>query len=273
VPHFKAADGVRIYYEDAGTGIPLLCLAGLTRNARDFDFVAPHLEDMRLIRMDSRGRGQSEWADFKTYEVVQEAQDALALLDHLGLDRVAILGTSRGGLIAMLMAVSAKERLIGVALNDIGPVIEGAGLNAIRGYVGQTPRFATLEEAAEDKMSDRSQFDNVPKDRWITYLSHVFDETDEGLRFNYDPKLLDAIAPGVDQPTMEAWPVFHALAGLPVAVIRGANSDLLSAETVAEMALRHPGLIVAEVADRGHIPFLDEPEALAALSEWKGRLG
>ncbi|WP_375175930.1 alpha/beta fold hydrolase [Pseudooceanicola sp.] len=270
MPHFTTADGVRIYYEDEGAGLPLLCLAGLTRNARDFDFVAPHLDGVRMIRIDSRGRGKSGWADYKTYEVVQEARDALALLDHLGVAKAAVLGTSRGGLMAMLLAATAKERLLGVALNDVGPVIETAGLNAIKGYLGKAPPFATLAEAAEDKMAHDPRFANVPKARWITFLSHVYDETPEGLTITYDPKLYDAVAPGLEQPAMEAWPLFDAMAGLPVAVIHGANSDLLSAATVAQMQDRHPGLIVAQVPDRGHIPFLDEPAALAALAEWKG---
>jgi len=135
---FTTKDGTRLHYTDEGTGIPILCLAGLTRNSADFDHVAPHLPTMmpvRLIRMDYRGRGQSDWADHETYTIPQEAEDALALLDHLGLDKAAILGTSRGGLIAMLIAATANERLLGVALNDIGPEIAPAGFIPDRGHV------------------------------------------------------------------------------------------------------------------------------------------
>lgn len=272
MPDFTAPDGLRLHYEDAGEGIPLLCLSGLTRNARDFDFVAPHLDGFRVIRMDYRGRGQSDWADFKTYDVGVEAKDALALLDHLGVDRTAVLGTSRGGMLAMVMAATAKDRLLGVALNDVGPVIETTGIAAIKDYLGKNPPHATLAEAARARMADTSQFANVPEDRWITFLGHVFDETPEGLKINYDPRLYDAVAPAFDAEPGNAWPLFDLMADLPLAIIHGANSDLLSAATVAEMARRHPGAVVAHIPDRGHIPFLDEAEALAALATWKGQL-
>jgi pimeloyl-ACP methyl ester carboxylesterase len=272
MPHFTAPDGVQLYYEDAGAGVPVLCLSGLTRNARDFDFVAPHLPGLRLIRLDYRGRGRSDWTDHATYDVSVEAKDALALLDHLGIDKAAVLGTSRGGIIAMLLGMIAKDRLIGVALNDVGPVLDRSGLDAIRGYLGKNPEFATLDDAAVARMADRGQFDNIPKARWITFLSHVFDETPDGLRINYDPKLFDAVAPSFDAEPGDAWPLFEALDGLPLAIIHGVNSDLLSVATVDEMVRRHPGAHVARVADRGHIPFLDEPEALAALRAWQDEL-
>ena len=128
MPRFTTSDSVSLHYTDEGQGLPVLCLAGLTRDGHDFDDVAPHLRDVRLIRLDYRGRGQSDWANHETYTIPVEGRDALELLDHLGLDRAAVLGTSRGGLIAMVLAASAKDRLLGVALNDIGPEIDDAGL-------------------------------------------------------------------------------------------------------------------------------------------------
>ena len=125
---FTTPDGTRLAYDITGQGKPLLCLAGLTRNRADFDHVLPHLAGARVVRMDYRGRGDSAWASPATYSVLQEAQDALALLDHLDLPRVAVLGTSRGGLIGMLLAHLARPRLTGLCLNDVGPVIERAGL-------------------------------------------------------------------------------------------------------------------------------------------------
>ena len=130
MPYFHATDGTKLYYEESGEGIPVLALSGLTRNTRDFDHVAPHLP-VRFIRMDYRGRGQSDWADHSTYNIPQEATDALALLDHLELKQAAVLGTSRGGLIAMLLAATAKDRLLGVVLNDIGPEIDPKGMKVI----------------------------------------------------------------------------------------------------------------------------------------------
>jgi pimeloyl-ACP methyl ester carboxylesterase len=126
MPHYDSADGLRLAYRDEGDGRPLICLAGLTRNATDFDYLAAHLDGVRLIRPDYRGRGASAWADPATYTVPVEAGDVLRLMDHLGLDKAAV--TSRGGLIAMTLAALAKDRLTGVCLNDIGPEIAAPGL-------------------------------------------------------------------------------------------------------------------------------------------------
>ncbi|MEC9105114.1 MAG: alpha/beta hydrolase, partial [Pseudomonadota bacterium] len=164
MPHFDAPDGTRLYYEDAGDGVPVLCLSGLTRNARDFDYVAPHLDGVRLIRMDYRGRGLSDHADPATYAVPVEAKDAVALLDHLGVDKAAVLGTSRGGLIALILGVIARDRLLGVAFNDVGPVVEPAGLADIMTYLGVVPQAASLEALAQDKLAD-PDFPGVDKTR------------------------------------------------------------------------------------------------------------
>ena len=119
MPRFDTSDGLSLHFEDEGTGLPILCLSGLTRDARDFEYVLPHLSSNRVIRLDYRGRGKSDWADdFNTYNIMREAQDAIELLNHLGLEKAAIIGTSRGGLIAMGLAVTLKARLLGVAIND-----------------------------------------------------------------------------------------------------------------------------------------------------------
>mgnify|MGYP001111235658 FL=1 len=133
MPDFRSEDGLKLYYSDEGEGLPVLALAGLTRNSSDFDYLDQALEGFRLIRLDSRGRGRSDWADPSTYTVLQESRDAMALLDHLEIEKAAIIGTSRGGLIAMTIAATAKERLLGVALNDVGPVIDPKGLKRIAG--------------------------------------------------------------------------------------------------------------------------------------------
>ncbi|MDO9525540.1 MAG: alpha/beta hydrolase, partial [Gemmobacter sp.] len=146
--HFTASDGARIAFRDEGAGLPVLCLAGLTRNGSDFDYLAPHLADVRLIRMDYRGRGGSDWTGAKTYAVPRESKDAVELLDHLGLDRVAIIGTSRGGLNGMFLAATARTRLSGLCLNDVGPGLEKAGLGRIMDYVGRNPAAKTMEQAA-----------------------------------------------------------------------------------------------------------------------------
>lgn len=270
MPQFLTSDGLLLHYEDEGAGLAVLCLSGLTRNARDFDFVAPHLAGVRLIRLDYRGRGQSAWSpDPLTYTVPREAQDVLELLDHLGLERVAILGTSRGGLIAMVLAAMAKHRLMGVALNDIGPELDPGGLDVIMGYLGRHPEAATLDDLAVQRAAAMAaKFPGVPLARWRQEVTHTHVETPEGVRINYDPGLREAVIAAGAKGAPDLWPLFDAMAPLPCAVIHGANSDLLSDATVARMAERMPGLIVAHVPDRAHIPFLDEPEALDALNLW-----
>lgn len=268
MPHFTTNDGLTLHYSDTGSGLPLLCLSGLTRNSGDFDHVAPYLSNIRLIRPDYRGRGRSDWADPSTYTVAQEAQDVLALLDHLGLPQAAILGTSRGGLIAVLLAATAHERLFGVALNDIGPEISARGLDVIKGYVGRNPAQKTLEEAALARARLWSSFKDVPHARWLAEVGNHYVETPEGLVIRYDPRLRDAVLAAGDAPDPDLWPLFDALAGLPLALIRGANSDLLTRATADEMSRRRPDMIRADIAGRGHVPFLDEPQSLAVLHRW-----
>jgi len=270
--NFLTKDGVRLYYRDEGTGIPILCLAGLTRNTTDFDYAMPALQGMRVIRLDSRGRGGSAWADYKTYTVAQEAKDALALLDHLGVEKTAILGTSRGGLIAMVIASAAKNRLLGVCLNDIGPELDPQGLDVINDYIGRNPPYKTYEQAARARGKVMKSFANVSRERWLEEVRKHYEETDDGLAINYDPKLRDAVLEAGAQPLPDLWPLFDALAGLPLALIRGANSDLLREETADAMRQRRPDMLYANVADRGHIPFLDENDAVAIIKEFLGAL-
>jgi pimeloyl-ACP methyl ester carboxylesterase len=262
--HFTAPDGARLAYRDEGQGLPLLCLAGLTRSMADFDDLAPHLPPLRLIRMDYRGRGASDWTGAATYTIPQESKDALALLDHLGVARAVILGTSRGGLIGMLLGATARARVLGLILNDIGPKIARDGLLRIADYIGRNPPAKTLEDYAE-KLSQTPGFTGVPLSRWRTEARRLAVKTPSGLRIPYDPALRAAFQAGLDAPPVDLWPLFDALHDLPLALIRGANSDLLTRETVAEMQSRRPDMAFAEVPDRAHIPFLDEPPAVTLI--------
>ena len=264
---FTTADGTQIYYTDEGEGLPVLALSGLTRNTGDFDHIAPHL-NCRLIRMDYRGRGRSDWADPTSYTIPQEAGDALALLDHLKIDKAAILGTSRGGLIAMVLAATAKTRLLGVALNDIGPEIEAAGLSVIKDYIGRNPAQKTHADAAEFRAKAWSHFKGVPLDRWLHEVRNHYAETADGLVIKYDPKLRDSVLEAGAQPAPDLWPLYDMLADLPLALLRGDASDLLSAATFDEMRNRRPDAIAATVLGRGHVPFLDEPESIGVLKDW-----
>jgi pimeloyl-ACP methyl ester carboxylesterase len=270
--HFHSGDGTRLAYRDDGAGIPVLALAGLTRDGRDFDYLAPHLEGARLIRLDSRGRGGSQWTGAATYTVAQEASDVVALLDHLQLPAVAIIGSSRGGLLGMVMAATTRHRLTGLCLNDIGPVLERAGLERIGGYVGKAPSARTLREAAEQLRLTSPGFDDVPASRWAEEAVRRFTETADGLDLTYDPALRDAFLAAFHQPPVDLWPLFDACAGLPLALVRGANSDLMSAATARDMQARRPDMDYAEIPGRGHIPFLDEPEALACIRSWIKKL-
>lgn len=272
MPHFTAADGASIFYLDEGHGIPLLCLPGLTRTTADFDYLAPHLPPLRLIRMDYRGRGNSDWTGAETYTVAQEAADALALLDHLGVESAAILGTSRGGILGMYLAATAPDRVRGLCLNDVGPVLEPLGLSRIQQYLGHRPAARTHAAAAVALEHAAQGFANVPPARWMNEARIHYVETSQGLDITYDPALRVAFLAALKAQTGDAWPLFQAACAKPLALIRGANSDLLTQATADEMQERCPAMIYEDVPDRGHIPFLDEPEALSAIHRFLGQM-
>ncbi len=266
---FDAEDGTRLAYRDDGVGLPLLALAGLTRDGRDFDYLAQHLPgNIRLIRLDSRGRGASAWAAPETYTVVQEARDALALLDHLRLDRAAVIGSSRGGLLGMFIAMTAKDRLLGLCLNDVGPVLEKDGLLRIGSYIGVLPTVATLAEIADRMGAAMPGFDHVSQYRWQEETVRHYVQMEGKVALTYDPALRIGFEAAIASPADDPWPLFDACAHLPLALVRGANSDVLSGATAQEMCRRRPDMLYAEVPNRGHIPFLDEPEAISCIQRW-----
>ena len=273
VEFMTAKDGARLAYRDEGEGLPVLCLAGLTRGMDDFDYLAPALADCRMIRMDYRGRGQSDWTGAATYTVPQEGADALALLDHLGIARAVVFGTSRGGLIAMYLAAVARGRLLGVCLNDVGPQLRVEGLEAITAYVGRRPNARTLAEVAARLPETLKGFGPVPEGRWAEEAARLYRQTDDGVELTYDPALRESFLAAMKDPTATAWPLFDALEGLPLALIHGAGSDLLGEDAVAEMRRRRPDMIYGKVPGRGHIPWLDEPEAVAVVRAWVEEVG
>ncbi|MFT6457096.1 alpha/beta fold hydrolase [Pseudophaeobacter arcticus] len=267
---FTTSDGLSLFYEETGTptGTPLICLAGLTRDSRDFRYFAPHAQQYRLITLDARGRGQSDPdPDFQNYNVPREARDVLELMDHLSLPKAALLGTSRGGMVAMMLAASAKSRLMAVILNDVGPVIPEDGIARIMMYVGRRPAAKTHAQAAETLAALMAPaFGDVPAQRWREEVETFYDATDGGLQLRYDPRIRDALLTQAEAgPVPDLWPLFIALDGLPCGIIRGANSDVLSHETYLEMQRRLPQIQAVELANRGHVPFLDEPLSLSLI--------
>jgi len=269
MPRFQTSDGLSLHYTVRGDGPAVLCLAGLTRNGDDFAFLAPYLAGYRMITMDYRGRGYSDYdPNFMNYNVPREGLDAIELLDHLGVDHAAIIGTSRGGLIAMALAMTHKDRLSAVMLNDVGPVIEQAAIARIMDYVGQKPAARDFESAAQAMAHVfAEQFPRVPHERWVEVVKAQYDQSETGLTLRYDAKLRDALIEQAKAgPAPDLWPLFDALNGLPTGVIRGGNSDLLSAYTLLEMQSRMPKLRGVTIPDRGHVPFLDEPPAVAMIT-------
>lgn len=278
--HFETNDGLSLYFTDSKPeGAPegqqtVICLPGLTRDGQDFRYVAPHLTEHRVICLDLRGRGLSQYADdIMSYNIAQEATDVVTLLDHLGLEKAAILGTSRGGLVAMMLAATARDRLAAVILNDVGPDIAPEGLARIFDYLGRKPAAKThLQAAAALEASLGADFPGLPKIRWLEDARTFYHETPRGLALRYDPRLRDAFVAQTEalaqmETPPSLWPGFEALKGLPCGVIRGAFSDILSAETFAEMQERVPEVHAVELPDRGHVPYLDEAPALELIHQ------
>ncbi|MGE0237556.1 MAG: alpha/beta fold hydrolase [Parvibaculaceae bacterium] len=273
---FTSADGLALHgrdYPASGDATPILCLAGLTRSSRDFEPLAQWLGGTRrLVTMDYRGRGRSAHAaDPLTYRPDVELADALRLLDHLGIERVNIIGTSRGGIIAMIMAAQYPQRLTGVLLNDVGPVIERSSLLRIRSYLGKALAFTNWDDAVNALKDSNPGFESLSEAEWLSFARRVFIEKDGRISHDYDLRLAqtfptDEEIAKADSPDL--WPLFDMLMAFPVMVLRAENSDLLSAATVAQMKKRHPRLAAQTIRNRGHVPFLDEPDAKAAIRAW-----
>lgn len=271
-----SADGLALRYSDyAGPAYrpPLLCLPALTRNSRDFADLASDLAGQwRVICPDLRGRGRSDYArDSGSYNPLVYTADVLALLDHLGLDRVIVVGTSLGGIVAMLLALQAPERIAGTVLNDIGPDIEPAGLARIRGYVGQGRSFPTWMHAARGLREQSA--DIYPRygiADWLDLAKRLMCVGSSGrITFDYDMKIAEPIhAAPADVPAPDMWPAFRALAAHPVLVARGELSDILSAATARCMAGEGADITVVTVPGVGHPPTLAEPEARRAIAQF-----
>lgn len=251
----------------------VVCLPGLTRNARDFHYLASYLsrhpeKPRNVYCLDYRGRGLSQYdRNWRNYVPYIELIDTLDFLAIRGLHRVTVVGTSRGGLIAMLMATVRPTAMGAVVLNDIGPVIETRGLARIVGYVGRMPVPKTWPEAVMllREMNERA-FPDLDEAQWEELAQALFDERKGRPALAYDRRLARAFGTiDLSQTIPDLWPQFVALGQVPAFVIRGANSDVLSAETLKAMVTRHPNLRAMTVPDQGHAPLLKEPETVEAI--------
>ena len=275
-----APDGLKLHVREYGdrrsSRLPVVCLPGLSRTAEDFAVLADAIASdaavpRRVLALDYRGRGLSEHdRNPKNYAIPVELADVIAVLVALGAAPAIIVGTSRGGLIAMALAVQRPGAVAGAVLNDIGPVIEAKGLMRIRSLIGKLPAPRSLEEGADMlRRIAGDQFPNLGAADWLNAAKRGWREQDGRLVPTYDPALahnLAAISP--DQPIPTMWPQFEALARVPVLVIRGANSDILSVETVDAMKARHPQMGVLVVPDQGHAPLLVEPDIIASIKHF-----
>ena len=287
---WQSEDGLRLHFRDypgsggGRGGIPVVCLPGLTRNARDFEKLAELLSSpagggWRVLCVELRGRGLSQYApDARSYAPQQYVRDLLALAEQHQLEKFVSIGTSLGGLLTMALAQMAAEGLgpdliAGALLNDIGPVLEPAGLDKIVDYVGRDQRYPSWEAAAAAAKAELGAgFPGRSDASWLGYARRVMVEQPDGtIRHDYDPRLALPFRAGKVTPP-EMWEGLAALAGVPVLLLRGALSDLLSAETYAEMQRRLPTALAAQVPGVGHVPALDEPEAAAAISQWLSRV-
>lgn len=284
---WPSADGLTLHFRDypghfrddpgRSDQPPVICLHGLTRNGRDFAELAAHIaaQGWRVLVPDMRGRGDSEYAsDPASYAIPTYVGDLLALLDQEGIDRFLSIGTSMGGLITMVLASVQPQRIAGAVLNDIGPVLETTGLDAIKGYVGQGGSFPTWMHAA--RALEELQGANFPRfgtADWIAMAKRGLTLSSSGrIVFDYDMKIAEPIlAPDSTAVPPDLWPAFEALAGRPVLLLRGALSQLLSAGAFAQMQRRMPEARAATIPEIGHAPTLDEPEARAAIDDWLAR--
>ncbi len=264
-----AQDGLRLHVQEWGKGspdaVPVVCLPGLARTVADFEplasALAGHAVPRRVIALDSRGRGKSQYdRNPANYNLAVELRDLLTVLTALEVPRAVFVGTSRGGILTMLLTAARPTAIAGCVLNDIGPVIELEGIARIRSYVGKLPQPASFQDGAELlRKRFGAQFPKLTDTDWLAFAHRTFKQEGARLVPDYDPGIATALA-GLDmeQPLPSMWKEFEGLARVPVLLVRGANSDLLSAATVKEMQARHPGLGVIEVPDEGHAPLLSQ---------------
>jgi pimeloyl-ACP methyl ester carboxylesterase len=277
---FNSADGVRLHYRDYEGGSPdqppILCLPGLTRNARDFEPVAAHVgSKWRVIALDFRGRGMSDLdPDPMRYHPKTYVEDVLKMLDQLGIADAVFIGTSLGGLVTMMLAATDEERVAGALINDIGPEVDPRGIERIRTYVGKPATWSSFADAGRafaERMVD--VYPRWGEADWERFARRTCREEEGTVSLDYDMAIAKPFADANDSTQPNLWPLLHGLKGKPVTVLRGEHSDLFAAD-VAERMIAELGdeAELVTVPDVGHAPSFDEPESVAALDRLLARV-
>lgn len=277
---WQSRDGLTLRYRDypgREDRPPILCIPGLTRNARDFEPVAEEFTgEWRVICVDLRGRGQSEYAkDSATYVPAQYAEDIDALFEQVGLQKVVAIGTSLGGIVTTILAAQDASRFAGVVLNDIGPQIEKEGLERIRDYVGQGRSFPTWVHAARSlRETMAATYPDYELADWLRLAKRLMALGGGGrIAFDYDMRIAEPLEEPSPAAEIDGWTLFKSLAGRPVLALRGELSDILSVRTLEQMEAALPECRAVTVPGVGHAPTLEEPEAQAAIAQFLSKIG
>jgi len=270
--YFVVRDGLRLHYRDYAGGSedqpPILCLHGLTRNSRDFgDFAARHSPRFRVLALDFRGRADSDYDPIPSrYLPITYAGDVIEMLDQLGIERAIFVGTSLGGLVTMIIAATAPQRIDAAIINDVGPDVAPGGVDRILTYVGKDVRFLSWDEAADRIASNYgAAFDRYSHADWVNMAKRNCREENGEIRFDYDMAIAEPFKTAGPAPEVDLWPLFAALGQKRLLVVRGEKSDLLTAATATKMQAVAPGMKLVTVPGAGHAPELNEPEALSAI--------
>lgn len=272
--YFTNRDGLRLHYRDyagASDKPPLLCLPGLTRNSRDFAELADRYSPrFRVIALDFRGRAASDYDPIPSrYNPLTYAGDVIELLDQLDLPQAIFVGTSLGGLVTMVLAATAPQRIAAAIINDVGPDVDPAGIDRILSYVGKDVRFASWDEAADTiAANNSSNFERFSHADWVAMARRNCREEYGTIRFDYDMAIAEPFKTAGPTPDVDLWPLFAALGAKPLLVIRGEKSDLLTSRTTERMKAVVPAMTLVVVPGVGHAPELSEPEAVAAMDEF-----
>ena len=272
-----APDGLRLHvrrYGDRGRGLPMVCLPGLTRNGADFHELATALtrdtaQPRLVFTIDSRGRGRSDYdPNPENYSFPVELADVIAVLTALEIGRAIVLGTSRGGILTMLLGAARPTAIAGAILNDIGPVIDVKGLMRIKGYAGKLPTPRSYEEGADilRRLGD-AQFPALSAEDWLRQANQIWREENGAIVLAYDTNIAKTLENiDVEHAPPALWAQFDSLARVPLMVVHGSNSDILSAATLDAMRERRLDIDFLEVPTQGHAPLLAEPDAIARIA-------